>query len=149
MKKLLATTAAAFMLTTGGIALASPGDGAGPPPEHKARFEEALKKLPEDKAELVRAAFKEMREEHKSKWQSHKGERDAMKALLTAPEFDKAAFLNQARDMANKHVEMRVKGAERIADLATKLNQEERKVLAEMMPKKGKHKKRRGKRKDD
>ena len=141
MRKLLSTTAAVLMLSAGGVALAAPQGGGmdGMRAQHKAHFEEALKKLPEDKAALVRKTFEEMRAERKGNWEGHKAEREEMEKLLTAPQFDKAAFVAKAKELAEQSVSMRVHGVERMADLAAQLNQDERKVLAELMPKKGMH----------
>ena len=138
MKKLLATVAMATLLISG----ASLADG------HKAKMEAALAKLPAEKAELVKSTFKEMRTERKANKQAHKSEREVMKQILTAPEFNRAAFVGKAQELSAKHGAMKVKGAEKIANLATQLNQEERKILAEMLPKKGKKGKRGGKKRD-
>ncbi|GEM_PF-5521944 len=130
MKKLLLTTAALMMVS--GTAMAE-GQG-------KAKMQEALKAFPPAKAELVKSTFKEMRSEREANKGTHKAHRDEMKALLTAPSFNKSAFLAKAKEMTEIHGSKKLKGAERIADLAEQLNQEERKALAEIMPKKRKGK---------
>ncbi|MDG1286672.1 MAG: periplasmic heavy metal sensor [Rickettsiales bacterium] len=132
MKKIFLTTAALVMIS-GAVMAAQSGD-------HKAKMQEALKAFPPEKAELVKATFKEMREERKANKDKHKAHRDAMKSLLTAPSFDKSAFLAKAKEMTQMHGSKKLVSAERIANLAEQLNQEEREALAEMMPKKGKGK---------
>lgn len=130
MKKLLATVAMATLFIAGAA-------NAG---EHKAKMEAAIAKLPAEKAEMVKETFDEMREERKALWKTHKAEREEMKSLMVAPEFNKSAFVSKAEKMAEKHKVMKVKKANRIADVATQLNQEERKILMEAMPRKGKYK---------
>lgn len=98
-------------------------------------MQEALKAFPPEKAELVKGTFKEMREERKASREKHKAHRDEMKTLLTAPSFNKSAFLAKAKEMSSIHGSKKIKGAERIANLAEQLNQAERQALAEMMPK--------------
>ncbi len=135
MKKLLATVAMATILLSG----ASFADG------HKAKMDAALAKLPAEKSEMVKGTLKEMRAERKANKASHKAEREQMKSIMLAPQFDKSAFLNQAEKMADKNKAMKVNKARRIADVAENLNQEERKALMEAMPRKGKGKHKRGK----
>lgn len=134
MKKILATTALAVMLGISSMAMAGNHE------DHKIKMEAALAKLPDEKAALVKRHFKEMRAEHRANRESYEKHRDEMKALLTASKFDKQAFVAKAKELASKHSSLKVKGAERLADLASKLNQEERKVLADILPKHG-HKK--------
>ena len=130
MKKLLMAVTALSLISS--VALA---DGHG---DHKDKMKAALSQLPPEKAELVKATFKEMREERKA----YKGEKEAhraeMKALLTAPTFDKSAFIAKAKEKMSAHQTRKLKGVERMANLAEKLTQEERKILADIMPKKGK-----------
>jgi len=138
MKKLIATTAIAIaMIGTATFACAEhhgrPHDG---PPPH---VEEALAKLPKDKAELVRNTFKSLHESRKSDWEQFKKNREEMKALLVADKFDKAAYMAKAKEVDVLHSAKKLKFHETMAELAEKLTVEERKILQEAMPGKRPH----------
>lgn len=136
MKHILATSALALILA-GGAAYACP-KGEGCHERHTAKMEEVLKNFPTDKAKLVRDMFAEMRSEYKGKRGMYKTHKTNMKELLTAKEFDKQAFIDNAKQVAEMHGKMKVQGAERLANVAAQLSQEERVKLAELLPKKGK-----------
>lgn len=138
MKKLLATVVIAS-LAFSGSAFAE---------NHKAKMKEVLSNLPPEKAEIVKKTLKDMREQRKANRDAHKAERDEMKALMTAPSFDKSAFVGKAEALAEKRKASKVNRAKRIADVAEQLNQEERKLLMDALPKKGKKGKRGGKKRD-
>ena len=137
MKKILMTTAMTAFLF-GGAALANmPVDGK----DHfsNPRMEAALAKLPQEKADLFRNAMKDLkgdREASKEQWKKLRGE---MEAILTAPEFDKAAFLAKSKEIAALRDAKRAKFEEAIASIAGQYTQEERKMLVDAMPKWGKH----------
>lgn len=137
MKKLLATTALTLALMTGSAAYAGPG-GEGPkgPPPH---LKEALAKLPAEKAKLVEDSFKAGHETRKADHDKLKAIHEEIKGIVEAPKFDKSAFLaklGEAHKIEDLH---RADRDERMADVNSKLTQEERKVLAEAMPKHRKH----------
>ncbi len=135
MKKILFATTAAFLLSVSSASFAEHHEGGHA--EMKAKFDQALQKLPEDKAAMVKETFKEMREDRKENRGSYKNERDEMKAMLEAPDFNKAAFMSKAEAMNQQHSKSKLKNAERIANLAEKLTPEERKIMIEILPEKG------------
>lgn len=139
MKKILATTLLVSMVGFGGMASAeSHGDRherKGPPP----LMERTLEKLPDDKAALVRNFLQEMREGHKEKWQEMKQDREEMRALLTAETFDKEAFLRRAKETHKAKEKAKWQHHEKMAELASKLNAEERRILADAMSERMKH----------
>lgn len=138
MKKMLMTTAMTAFLF-GGAALANmPTDG-GKDHYKNPRVEAVLAKLPKEKADLFRTTMDGLKEDRvasKEQWKKLKGE---MGAILTAPTFDKAAFLAKSKEIAALRDTKRVKFEEAIASIAGQYTQEERKMLVDAMPGKGRH----------
>jgi Spy/CpxP family protein refolding chaperone len=137
MKKLLATTALILTLNIGGVALAQPDGHAGgghgfPPPQ----LQEAIAKLPADKAKLVTDTMKQMHEKRKAGWEGMKAKRDEMRTLMLAEPFDKAAYLAKAAEVEDARHANATAMHQTIADLAGQLTAEERKTLLDAMPKK-------------
>lgn len=146
MKKMLLTAAAVLALSSG-AAMAEWKNC----PHHsdsEARIEEALSGLPEDKATLIKTTLSELREEGKSMWSSKKEKRQAMQNLLTAETFDKDAYMAKAKEIQESRASMFLSHQERIAELASQLNAEERAALAKAMPKHGKMRGKKHERKD-
>lgn len=129
MKKLLATTAMVLALTAG-AAYAEYGAPKGPPPHVK----EALAKLSDDKADLVGDTLRQMHESGQEDRQKIKALHEELKTILTATTFSETAFLAKTKEidayMAAKHQKNHLA----IAELASQLTQDERKVLADIMP---------------
>lgn len=125
MKKLLALTALGMILAATPVMA---NDHQGKP---GGRMEEALSKLPADKAELVRNSMKEGREEGKAERETLKKLFTEQKAIMVAPTFDKTAYLAKSKEISAVFAEVQTKRTERIADVASKLTAEERKVLAD------------------
>lgn len=134
MKKLLVTLITASALIAP-IAHAGPDGKEGPGGRHHARFEETLSKLPEDKAQLVRDSMTQARKENKANWERKKALRGEIDALLVAPTFDKDAYLAKVKEQAALKEQMHLSFATKMADVASKLTAEERKILADGMPK--------------
>lgn len=136
MKKLLATSALALALMAGS-AMAEPKDGPKGPPPH---LKEALAKLPAEKAKLVEDSFKAGRDAHKDDHEKLRAIHGQIKDIVTAPTFDKVAFLARLKEAHAIEDAIRSDRDASMADLNSKLSQEERKTLAEAMPRPGKHK---------
>lgn len=135
-KFLLSTAMAALMF--GGAAMAEIPAGKGPhgtPP----RVEAVLEKLPKEKADLFRATMKGLKEDRQASREQHKKLRGELEAILTAPTFDKAAFLAKSKEIAALRDAKRQKFEEAIASIAGQYTQEERKMLVDAMPKHGGH----------
>lgn len=138
MKKLMTTTALILALTLNGAALACPSGSChrdGPPPHIK----EALEKLPAERAELIQSTMAELRENRKAGWESMKNAREEMQALLTAETFDKTAFLEKAGQINESRSRAKLEKQQAIAELASQLNADERKILVDMVQHKRKH----------
>ncbi|MCC7260716.1 MAG: periplasmic heavy metal sensor [Alphaproteobacteria bacterium] len=143
MKKLLATTAMVLMLS-GVPALAEDGDKAPPADGHgghhmmekmekwKERQEALYSKLPDDKAASAKKLKEELRATRKENREQCKALREEAKALLTAETFDKSAYLAKMAEIQAKHAANYKARDEKIAELATQMNAEERKVLADL-----------------
>ncbi len=126
MKKLLALTALGMVLAASPVMARDAQQG-----KPGGRFEEALAKLPADKAELVRKSMEQGREEGQAEREKLKKLFTEQKAIMTAPKFDKAAYVAKSKEINAAFATVQAKRTERIADVASQLTQEERQVLAE------------------
>ena len=144
MKKLLATSAIIITMATAGVSLAEHhmGEGAhrGMPPQ----MEQALSKLPEAKATMVKQLFTDMREQRQAKREGMKAAHEQLRDMLKAKDFDKQEFLEAAAQVDKLKLENKMQFHQKLADVASKLTAEERAILVEAMPKPGKHHGRRG-----
>lgn len=138
MKKLL-TTGALILVLAAAQGVQAEGDKEGG--FHKGRHhrEEILSKLPEEKRELFHATMKTTREQNKESREKLRALREESKAILTAGEFDRKAFLAKSDEIHALHDTMRKNMNNAIADIAEKFTAEERKILAEALPKGPKH----------
>lgn len=138
MKKLL-TTSALLLTLTMGTALAHDGMG-GNKGEHRGmrhHMEEVLQKLPEDKADLIKKTMETSREKNKAQFEQLRTIGKDIRAILVAPTFDKDAYLAKVKEAEAIRQAAAAERHKTFADIATQLNQEERKTLAELMPPKG------------
>ncbi len=134
MYKLVTTAAVALALTFAGAANADDhrsGEGAMP------HFEQALSKLPEAKAETFRASLKQAHDQHAPIYEQTHKLHDELKTILTAPTFDKDAFIAKHKQLQGLYDQMRAHMTEAFADAAAKLSLEERKTLADSMHRPG------------
>jgi Spy/CpxP family protein refolding chaperone len=137
MKKLLLTTAIALVLA--GPAFAA--DPVAPAPAPSAPMAEpagsldvsgkiGLAGLPPAKAELVRSTMSKMREDSKGSKEQLKALYEQQKALFSAPQFDKQAYLAKSDEINALHQSQAKKRAEAMASLASQLTPEERTQLS-------------------
>lgn len=132
MKQVVALPALVAMLAIASSAMAEePMKG---PADRAAHFKEKLAGMPEDKQQLVLDTFKSGREERKDSWEAMKTKRDELRALSLAPTFDKKAYLAKSAEIRTMKDEMSVRRSERMAELLSKLNANERKILADAKP---------------
>ena len=96
---------------------------------------ESFSKLPQDKQTLVVETMETVRTENKELRQQAKELKKAMKGVLTAPEFDANAYQAYADQLQDIKVQMMIAKTGAIKDLASQMNQQEREVLLELMPK--------------
>lgn len=136
MKKYLPL--AGLLVTVGtSIVHAEPPSAGGKPPagwqaqreERHAAFDAALSKLPADKAAMVKDSFKKGRESGKANWEKIRALHEEEKAILLAPTFDKSAFLAKSAEISKLHDQQAADRANSMADVASKLNASERKIV--------------------
>jgi len=96
---------------------------------------ESFSKLPQDKQTLVVETMETVRTENKELKQQAKEIMQAMKGVLTAHDFDTNAYQAYADQLQALKVQMMVSKTGAIKDLASQMNQQEREVLLEIMPK--------------
>ncbi len=133
MNKLLSTTALVLSLTFSGMAHAAP-DGDKP---HGARFmEEAISKLPPQKAEAFRNTLKQAHEKGKESREQSKKLHEELRAIMTAEKFDKSAYLAKTEELrVLREKKYKAKSAA-LATALSALTQEERTTIADNMRKK-------------
>ncbi len=135
MKKLLAATAILLAIASNGYAA---DNAQGKLEGYRAHKKEQLAKLPAEKRTLVEKALEEGREARKASREDFKKLHEEVRTILTAPTFDKSAYLAKTKQLQELMEKNHTAMTERFAEIATKLNQEERKILADILP--GKHK---------
>lgn len=138
MKQFLATTA--LVLSLAAAPAFAETKGADRHAEGKARVEAAIAKLPADKAALVKTYFETQKTNGKASFEQTRALRKEMREMLTAPQFDKEAYLAKSRQVQELQAKSQSDRAQALADVASKLNQQERAALMDAMkPHKGGH----------
>ncbi len=99
---------------------------------------ESFSKLPSDKQTLLIETMSKMHEENSSLREDMQGARKSMIEALTAEKFDPNAFQQSVDKMHDLHGKKIQAMAEAVKSLAPKFTQEERVILAEILPK-GRH----------
>lgn len=130
MKKLLTTTALVLSLTFSGMALAYDGGDKG---EHGGFMKEAFSKLPQDKAEAFRNTLKESREKNKASHEQIKKLHDELYTIMTAPTFDKKAYLAKSGEIQALKDKMHKAKTAAFATGLSNLTQEERTSVADSL----------------
>lgn len=108
--------------------------------------EETLNQLPPDKKELVLNALKQAKEESQSQKDDIKAAMENVKTILTAPEFDAAAYKAATDELQTLMAQRFTTFSNAIAEVAPQLTQQERQILADAM--KAKFKKHHGRKYD-
>ena len=101
---------------------------------------ELVSKLPEDKAELFRETVERVHLDNKDVHKQIGEARERAMKILTAPEFDEAAYLVEVDKIHELKGFMKQRLADATIELARQFEQEERKVLAQHL-RRGKRKK--------
>ncbi len=96
---------------------------------------ESFSKLPNEKQTLVIETMESVHDQNKELRRQAKDIKQAMKDVLTAPEFDANAFQTYADQLQALKIQMITAKTGAIKDLASQMNQEEREVLVEILPK--------------
>lgn len=97
------------------------------------KIEEA--NLPEDKKAALKEAFAEFRESGKERRDEMRVKREEIIGILTAPEFDEAAFRAKSEELGAMFRDGRVRMTDRMANIVKTMTQEERQELAKVMRK--------------
>ena len=95
--------------------------------------EETLNQLPPDKKELVLNALKQAKEESKGQKDEIKAAMENVKTVLTAPEFDAAAYKAATDELQALMAQRFTAFSNAIAEVAPQLTQQERQILADAM----------------
>ena len=130
MKRNWILAAGLGILLTGAAAFAMP-PGGGPFGIEKL---EAFSKLSADKQALVISTFNSVKEENAGLRDEIKATHDKMKEILTAETFDAAAFKQNAEKLQTLMAQGFTSFTDAIAELAPRLTQQEREILAEIGP---------------
>ena len=110
-------------------------------------FMEALEKvkdIPEEFGIEREPNMREVKEKTSGIHQQIKGLKAEIKNILTAPEFNDALFLEKMKSIQELHITMKEVRNEAIVKLAKQFTQEEREILAELIPQKHRHRGGRG-----
>ncbi len=139
MKKLFTTTALVLSLAFSGTGWAN--DATSHEKSHhdgSPRYmKEALSKLPKDKAALFEDSIKKAREQNKTLQDQAKTLREELRALLTAPKFDKDAYIAKSAEIQQLQAKAHANKAAAFAGAATQLTQDERKTLSDAIHHRG------------
>lgn len=98
-----------------------------------------LSQLPADKEMLFHQTMREVRQKTVGIRQQINGLKGEIKNILTAPEFDDALFLEKIKSLQELHRMIKETRNEAIIKLANQFTQEERTILAELIPQKHRH----------
>ena len=109
---------------------------------------ELLSQLPADKAALFHQTMKEARGKTAENREQMKNLKKELRDVLTAPTFDEALFLEKMNTLQTLRQKERQTMVEGFAQVAQQFTQEERKILAEIIPFKLRHHGRHGTRWD-
>lgn len=94
---------------------------------------QAMSSLPPEKQAEFRDAMKKVHGEEGSGWKDVRTSREKIAGILTAPAFDKAAYMAEVEKMQAQRSKKWKQMANAIAGLAEHWSQQERKALAEML----------------
>jgi len=98
------------------------------------RHQEILNQLPAEKATLVRDTFRDARQRTTDIRDQLASLRNEVKDILSAPQFNEALYREKTAQMQALRAGMHDIMTGAVAALAVQLTQEERKVLAELVP---------------
>jgi len=140
MKKLLTATLVAFTMAFSGAAIAhSEWYGKEGQDETSAYMDHALSRLPAQKAADFRETMKNAREENKDLEEKVHGLHGDLHTILTAPDFDKKAFLEKRTEIQQLHDQMEANRTEAFASAVSELSQKERVALTRSLDHAKKH----------
>lgn len=96
--------------------------------------------LTKDQAELLQSTLKQVEESNKDVCESIRGLHDQLDGILTAPEFDKDAYLSVVSQIEEKHLLVEKNNAEAFASIGDKFSPKQREGIAKLFSHHMKHK---------
>ena len=103
----------------------------GPPP-HRDYY---LSQLPPGKAKAFKRSMKEIRKKNRKYFKKIEEVRKQVIEALTAPTFDPKLFIRKLNELHAVYGELKEPMAQSVAELASTMNQEQRRVLAKLLEK--------------
>lgn len=100
-------------------------------------FKETIAKLPEAKATAFRDSMAQARKNNDGIKDQMKKQRDELNVIMIAPTFDKAAYIAKSSELQATKDKMHANMREAFANAVAGLSQDERKLLADAMHKRG------------
>lgn len=134
MRKKMTALALVVMIGAGTAALAFEGRH-GDRGDCMKKKQELISQLPEEKEMLFHKTMRDVREKSKAIREQAEKLRHEAREILTAPEFNEKLFQAKTDEAKKLHQEGREVMVQAISNLAKGFNQEERKILAELMQK--------------
>jgi len=135
MKKRLAVLVLIVAMSVCPTVYAHDGKGHGDRPPRQI----LLNQLPAEKEMLFHKTMREVREKTANIREQIKELKVEINDILTAPEFNEALFLEKTKRVQELHKMIRAATDEAIVKLAKQFTQEERKILAKLIPEKNRY----------
>jgi len=111
----------------------------------RSQMHSSIDKLPKEKAKLVKKTMRSLHKETKKTRKQVRKTRKNINNIISAPEFDESAYDAEIKNLQELQAEIMKKFGKVTKELALQLEQDERKVIAELLKKRTfKHKRQRG-----
>ncbi len=101
----------------------------------RAEFRSAVDKLPADKSKLVKKTMRGLHKETRKTRNEVRKTRNNINKIISAPEFDGSAYDKEIENLQRLQSEIMYKFGKVTKKLAVQLEQDERKVIAELLKK--------------
>ncbi len=101
----------------------------------RAEFRSAVDKLPAEKSKLVKKTMRGLHKETRKIRNEVKKTRKNINKIISAPEFDESAYDKEIENLQRLQSEIMLKFGKVTKELAVQLEQDERKVIAELLKK--------------
>jgi len=112
----------------------------------RADMHRSINTLPEEKAKLVKQTMRGLHKETRKTRKQVRNTREKINEIISAPEFDVSGYDAEINSLKELQAQIMDKFSEATKELALQLEQDERKVVAELLKKRTfKHRRHRGK----
>ena len=101
----------------------------------RAEFRSVVDKLPADKSKLVKKSMRGLHKETRKTRNEVRKSRKNINKIISAPEFDESAYDKEIENLQRLQSEIMFKFGKVTKELAIQLEQDERKVIAELLKK--------------